>query len=507
MQDCVSEVIEKNCIYDMCCLQPGTSQPAVIIIGAGLAGLSAAQRLVQCGISNFKILEALDRPGGRIKTCWLGDTAIEMGAAYIDGASIANPVYTLAAQERLIKAPLPRLDAPSDMMYFTSEGRAIEPRLAEKASKIFFRAVADASLVPYCESKTAKDNLNKFMDDAVLEAIRKLPEIERYDVARVIYGLKSTLGDKLNSPISAACGHPHSLPGGRVQIPLGMGSLLAPLIRDMPDCSMVFCKPVYCIRWGTASGCGPRVVVRACDGEEFPADYVIVTVPLGVLKNKADSLFCPALPACKMDAIQKLGFGNVSKVFLQFDAPFWVGDRTEFRLAWSPQELAERTDWLKGVTSFASVPGSNKVLEVTISGPEAKFMEQQENETVARDLTELLRTFLGDSTIPYPKELAVTDWSSNSNFYGSYTYIGPESNVGHIWNMADPLPGQCEEMAPIILFAGEHTSVKFHSTLQGARESGIREADRIIKLTKQLNGPPVKQICIPCKTVCTGRLI
>lgn len=65
------------------------------------------------------------------------------------------------------------------------------------------------------------------------------------------------------------------------------------------------------------------MVVRACDGEEFAADYVIVTVPLGVLKNKSDNLFCPALPACKMEAITKLGFGNVSKIFMQVSLRYW----------------------------------------------------------------------------------------------------------------------------------------------------------------------------------------
>ena len=51
---------EPQCIFDMSAIKPGTAQPAVIIIGAGMAGLSAANRLIQCGISNFKVLEAMD---------------------------------------------------------------------------------------------------------------------------------------------------------------------------------------------------------------------------------------------------------------------------------------------------------------------------------------------------------------------------------------------------------------------------------------------------------------
>lgn len=52
--------------YEVCTISdnmvdPCKPEPAVVIIGAGIAGLSAAQRLVQSGISNFTILEATDR--------------------------------------------------------------------------------------------------------------------------------------------------------------------------------------------------------------------------------------------------------------------------------------------------------------------------------------------------------------------------------------------------------------------------------------------------------------
>lgn len=49
------------CAVDPCQPEVCLSQPKVIIIGAGMAGISAAARLVQRGISNFLILEALER--------------------------------------------------------------------------------------------------------------------------------------------------------------------------------------------------------------------------------------------------------------------------------------------------------------------------------------------------------------------------------------------------------------------------------------------------------------
>lgn len=110
----------------------------VIIIGAGIAGLSAAARMVSCNMNEFIVLEARDRwfsiqllfyitqisklphgvrlsviffrPGGRVETRKLGSTNIELGAEFIEGASIANPIYQLACIHGLITDQSPRID-------------------------------------------------------------------------------------------------------------------------------------------------------------------------------------------------------------------------------------------------------------------------------------------------------------------------------------------------------------------------------------------------------------
>lgn len=92
----------------------------------------------------------------------------------------------------------------------------------------------------------------------------------------------------------------------------------------------------------------PRAVVKCCDGDELPADYVIVTVSLGVLKRQYEKLFCPDLPAEKVEAINKLGYGHVNKIFLEYARPFWVWREGGIQLAWSVEELSDKSDWVKG---------------------------------------------------------------------------------------------------------------------------------------------------------------
>lgn len=61
MSGAVSAKGQEQCILDSCSINPRFQEPRVIIVGAGMAGLSAAHRLTQCGIRNFVILEAKER--------------------------------------------------------------------------------------------------------------------------------------------------------------------------------------------------------------------------------------------------------------------------------------------------------------------------------------------------------------------------------------------------------------------------------------------------------------
>lgn len=435
------------------------------------------------------------RPGGRIHSCWLGDVVAEMGAQWIEGGSIANPIFNLASQEGLLQHPLSRPD-PSRGLFCTSDGRAVDLTTSITAYHAYQNIERQASAL-FMACGRPHGSLLNFVDLRIQQELHHFPIESRYDAARVMYGLSNASRGRFGADLSDVSADQYGsyidIPGGRIRVPLGYVGVLAPLLRALPDCAVRYCKPVSCIRWGAVSDSGPRAVVKCCDGEEHPADYVIVTISLGCLKQHSSQLFCPALPAEKMAAIKRLGYGSVNKIYLEYAKPFWVWHEGELRFAWSAEELSDRTDWGKSLCSIEECPNSRHVLCAVVAGPEAAKMELASDDDVAAVITRVLRQFTGDPSLPYPKSILRSRWSTDTHFCGAHSFMAMDSTVAHQCDLGAPLPGPCDPIPPILLFAGEATSPGHFATVHGARLSGIREAERIIQLTRKFGGPPTSK--------------
>ncbi|KAJ8335806.1 hypothetical protein SKAU_G00391480 [Synaphobranchus kaupii] len=77
-------------------------QPRIVVVGAGLAGLSAAKTLLENGFTDVTVLEASDRIGGRVQSVQHGQATLELGATWIHGAH-GNPVFHLAEDNGLLE--------------------------------------------------------------------------------------------------------------------------------------------------------------------------------------------------------------------------------------------------------------------------------------------------------------------------------------------------------------------------------------------------------------------
>lgn len=269
------------------------------------------------------------------------------------------------------------------------------------------------------------------------------------------------------------------LQGGNIVLPSGYSSILVPLKASLPHDSVLLNCPVRTIKWKRkkapvtspsglnnipeeveeddgnesdktitdepkASGFDGQVQIVCDTNEIFYADHVICTIPLGVLKENP-KLFDPPLPDYKQESIERLLYGTVNKIFLEYERPFLSQDISEIMLLWDedPVDCLEPTQeqieefWYRKIYSFSKV--SDLLILGWISGKEAEYMETLDDKTVADKCTELLKKFLKDPYIPHPKRCVRTSWHSQPYSKGSYTSIAVGASQEDIENIAQPL--------------------------------------------------------------------
>jgi len=220
------------------------------------------------------------------------------------------------------------------------------------------------------------------------------------------------------------------------------------------------------------------------------AQHVICTLPLGVLKRTAQDLFEPSLPAYKLDAINRLMFGTVDKIFLEYERPFLNPGVSEVMLLWDDERLseAEKRDisktWFRKIYSFIKL--SDTLLLGWISGRAAEYMEKLSTTEVADVCTTILRRFLNDPFVPTPKTCLRTTWQAQPYTRGSYTAMAVGASQLDIRSLAEPLvqektEDKTDETARVLVaFAGEHTHSSFYSTVHGAYLTGRTAAELLL---------------------------
>jgi len=202
------------------------------------------------------------------------------------------------------------------------------------------------------------------------------------------------------------------------------------------------------------------------NGTTTETDYVLVTVPLGVLKANTIQ-FIPTLPATKLTAIQKVGMNCVNKFLLTWDTAFW--DDVQY-ISYTP-EIKDKFNY------FVNVKKVNPNVNALMTFAYADYARQTETMTDTQIIDEImihLRDIYGNS-IPNPTNILRTKWNTNENSFGAYSYTAVGTEMIHFDDLA-------EEINDKLFFGGEHTEADYFSTAHGAYLSGIREADKIIAL-------------------------
>jgi monoamine oxidase len=282
----------------------------VAVIGAGLAGLTAAAHLVDAGFE-VVVVEARERLGGRIDSVDADgfDRTVELGPVFVGDDE--------AFQEALAAASVDTVPFDADVEARTADGIAVDiPSTGVDA----IGAARDWALANGADVSLA--------DALVAAAIVPLPTAPGPEgvspaawLAHAISsGVEPATGatSALVSARADALAEPSDDRSGDRRLVTGR---LADLVDELADgvdiaVSSVVTRIAYDER---------RVSLRLDSGESLTADRAILTVPLGVLKS--DTLrFSPALPFAHQRAIARLQTGTVDTVWLRFDEAFWRAD-------------------------------------------------------------------------------------------------------------------------------------------------------------------------------------
>ncbi|KAM4774362.1 peroxisomal N(1)-acetyl-spermine/spermidine oxidase-like isoform 2-T2 [Cyanocitta cristata] len=476
----------------------------VVVVGAGLAGLGAAQRLR--GHGSLRLLEAAARAGGRVCTRPFASGLAEMGAHWIHGPSPGNPVFCLASRYGLLGPEAAceenqQVEAgghpPMPSVTYGSSGKVLSPKAVREARDLFYALLASArtfqgSKKPPCPS------VGQYLQ---AEIARTVPQEDARQLQMAMLAtclkLECCISGTHSMDLVALepFGEYVSLPGLDCTFPRGYSSLTERLLSDLPEGTVLLNKAVRTIRWQGSfreQWDDARVFpvrVECEDGDVFLADHVIVTVPLGFLKEHHQEFFQPPLPERKAQAIHHLGFGTTNKIFLEFEQPFWEPQQQLLEVVWEDESALGvpspdlKATWFKKLIGFVVLQPPEQhghVLCGFIAGKEAEYMETLSDAEVLRAMTRVLRTMTGNPSLPAPRSVLRSRWHSAPYTRGSYSYVAVGSSGEDIDVLAQPLPEDPRDPRPLqLLFAGEATYRVFYSTTHGALLSGWREAERL----------------------------
>lgn len=413
----------------------------VIVVGAGISGLAAAKKLKQNGFSVI-VLESQNKAGGRLRTDRTLGIAFDEGASWIHGPN-GNPITNLADDSGADTY----LTDDDSVAVFDTNGIAYTDNLLTSAENQFDNALNTVSntgtlsqsfeTVFNNQFPTQTNNrLWKFMLSAYLEF---------------------NTGADLSELSSKYFYDDEEFGGADVIVTNGYDKVADFLAAGL---DLRLNSSVSAINYS-----GSKVIATA-NGQSFEADYLLLSVPLGVLKNNRIA-FMPNLTADKTAAINNLKMGNVNKFLLTWDNAFW--DTNLQYIGYTP-ETKGKFNYFLNVRKFTAA----NALMTFAFGNYATLTETMADADVINEIMQHLKVIYGNA-IPNPTNMLRTKWLQNENSFGAYSFAANGTTSADFDILATSLNNK-------LFFAGEHTEREYRGTVHGAYLSGIREADKIIDL-------------------------
>ena len=433
---------------------------SVIVVGAGLAGLTAAVELQRRGAA-VTVLEGQDRVGGRVLTIRDGFVErqyAEAGADFIDEDHVE--MCRLIRSLKLKLVPVLRsgfsFALSSNHTVRTVSGDGIWKRLTHHLAPLIqaYRLSEqrwDGAVARMLSAMSVSD----WMKEASLpgELRHMLVGLRGFFLADPVNLSLLSLVDQIASG-SPGKGGMYRIAGGNDQLPEALASTLGDRLLLRHEALAV-----------SQSKTTVRIRIRSGNNESWlRSDYLILALPATRVRMLE---IHPALPREQDAAISGLSYGPVTKTLLQFDRRFW--NKPNRRVAYGTNlpigAVWDANEQQKGKPGILCLMAGG-----TTSAATRKLLSTAGTVGLVRALD-----WLGKTRKSLVSMRSVT-WEQDPWVQGGYAVFGP----GFDPTLRSWLARPCGR----ILFAGEHTSLRWQGYMNGAVESGLRAAVEIQALSQ-----------------------
>ncbi|HXG27669.1 MAG TPA: flavin monoamine oxidase family protein [Nevskiales bacterium] len=443
----------------------------VIVIGAGLAGLSAARALARAGRS-VRILEARERVGGRTCTIAARDgTPVDVGGQWVGPTQdrvlallreLGIETYPqFHAGRKQLKLCGRRSDyrntIPSLPLHNLLDLQLNLSRLERLARKVPLEDPATARQAAHWDAISAADWLQRHTHSRkVFNLLRAAThavfatEPEEVSFLQFLFYLRSAGG------LMRLVEIPDGAQEQRIQG--GAQAISEGLLRQAQEAGaeIQFNTPV----WGVdqhAAG-----VTALTESGNFEAQRLVVALPPG---QAAALQWTPALPARRRQLLQGMRMGSVIKCLLIYERPFWR------EAGWSGEMICDEAP-LRMTFDATPQHGRNGALVGFILGTEAAVWSERGQAARQAAATQQLVEYFGPQAAT-PLEYIDKDWCADPWSQGCYVALMPPGLMTRLGALLRQPLGR-------IHWAGTETATTWCGYMDGALESGARVAAEIL---------------------------
>ena len=451
----------------------------VLILGAGMSGISAAKSLYEHGVKNFMILEARDRIGGRMRSEEFGGIRVELGDQWIYGIHLAEDPPEPLSDKNDIQELLERcgitgyIFVPERVIH--DRERVMSFNETEAVGNLYLKILNDTfnNASAMKEQNLPDRSVHVGLADNGWIASTPLEKLVEWDLYNFVHH-QSPQSASLYRELSYIWFDTFGLDFLIITDQRGSEHMLHCLAEDFKltprDPRLKLNTRVFHVHNGNSCVCVDTV--SGWRRKTYCAKYALATFSIGVLKSDRIQ-FVPPLPRKKMDLINSVPMGNVVRIFLKFNYTFW--EDTPF---------IDRVDNITGRYpafqpldyhgyNITTPNNPSHIIVWSLTDDFADKVSSQPDWVTKSEVMDILHEMYPNSSIPEPEDFLVTDWKNDPLYYGSTVTVP----VGATDEMYDVLS------APVgrLYFSGDGMNGNFTGFIRAAYYSGAATGEEIAK--------------------------